>query len=195
MLYGWMKHLIIYLILSGVIVNLTPGKKYVKYINFFTGLIVILIMAEPLSYVFHIGTLDFQGVLQGSIDGESYLSEEYLNMQNDYFDKSIKKNVKSEVQEFLDVKFEKEGKDSRIVVKDIIITMDQQSKMILACEVVIDENNMLDVYNAKMDQEDEDSRGDENIAQKNQEEVTEQIKNFISEVYNVEYEHIYVVRR
>lgn len=49
MLYGWMKSIIIYLIVSGILVNLSPGNNYKKYIHFFSGLLLIIILAEPIT--------------------------------------------------------------------------------------------------------------------------------------------------
>ena len=52
MLYGWMKSLVIYLIFAGAVINLSPSGNYKKYIKFFTGIVAIIILMKPISYIF-----------------------------------------------------------------------------------------------------------------------------------------------
>ena len=53
-IYDWIKHLVFYLILMTMLMQIIPDSDYKKYIRFFTGLVLILILAKPLMGVFHL---------------------------------------------------------------------------------------------------------------------------------------------
>ena len=43
----WLKNITFYYIIVTLILQMTPNQEYKKYIQFFTGLILILLLAEP----------------------------------------------------------------------------------------------------------------------------------------------------
>lgn len=47
--YGWIRNIICYLLFVSVIENLLPGKKYHKYLKLFSGMILILLIIQPIS--------------------------------------------------------------------------------------------------------------------------------------------------
>lgn len=93
-MFSWMRSLVLYLILSGVCINLSPGKNYKRYISFFSGIVVIIILSEPIYYIAHIGNGDISKITD-EMDG--YLSyNSSLNVTDsmyDYYDMSIKRAV------------------------------------------------------------------------------------------------------
>ena len=46
-IYGWIQNITVYLIVTAAVLYAVPGKDYGKYIKFFTGLILILLLATP----------------------------------------------------------------------------------------------------------------------------------------------------
>lgn len=48
-LYEWIRNITYYLIFITVAVNLLPNKKYEKYIKFFTGMVLILLVLKPIT--------------------------------------------------------------------------------------------------------------------------------------------------
>lgn len=48
-LYNWIRNIAYYLIFITVVLNLLPGKKYEKYIKFFAGMVLILLVLKPLT--------------------------------------------------------------------------------------------------------------------------------------------------
>lgn len=160
MLFGWMKSLIIYLILSGLVINLAPGGNYKKYISFFTGLIVIIILAEPISYIFKLSG--------GDIDEFTAGIEEYMEQAEviedrdtiyDYYEMSLGEAVKQSV-----------CSEGYKVTAVEIITDEQEN--VLKCTVVLDSSEQVSG---------------------NETEVN--IKKCIYDVYNIDFESIYIVRR
>lgn len=47
--YGWIRNIICYLLFISVIENLLPGKKYHKYLKLFSGMILILLIIQPVA--------------------------------------------------------------------------------------------------------------------------------------------------
>ena len=48
-LFDWIRSIIYYLIFITVVVNLLPNKKYEKYIRFFAGVVLILLVLKPIT--------------------------------------------------------------------------------------------------------------------------------------------------
>ena len=47
-IYGWIQNITVYLIVTAAVLYAVPGKDYTKYIKFFSGLILILLLATPI---------------------------------------------------------------------------------------------------------------------------------------------------
>lgn len=47
-IYGWIQNITVYLIVTAAVLYAVPGKDYGKYIKFFSGLILILLLAMPI---------------------------------------------------------------------------------------------------------------------------------------------------
>ncbi len=47
-LYGWIQNIAVYLIVVTAVMHVIPGKEYGKYVRFFSGLILILLLFTPL---------------------------------------------------------------------------------------------------------------------------------------------------
>lgn len=66
-IYGWIQNITVYLIVTAAILHAVPGKDYGKYIRFFSGLILILLLATPV-----LSLTDMRGRFE-----ELYRSSEY----------------------------------------------------------------------------------------------------------------------
>ncbi|GEM_PF-224346 len=95
MLYGWMKSIIIYLILSGIVVNMSPSGNYKKYIQFFTGLLLIIIIAEPVKFIFNISSLDLEKLVQDINYGITYKEEGEEEKSENYYDFTMEESIKN----------------------------------------------------------------------------------------------------
>ena len=157
MIYNWMKNIVIYLILSGIVINITPNSNYKKYIDFLSGLIVIIILAEPLTYIFNLGGGDINQIYD---DLNSFVEENKLSSQEsgvervDYYGMSLNESIMSYLNAL--------GYE----VSQVSVITDSDNN-ISECIIMTEE--------AK--------------------DIVVEIKNVISEVYNVEVDSIYIVRR
>ena len=157
MLYDWMRRLVVYLVLSGIIVNLTPSGNYKRYVNFFTGLVVIIIMAKPPTHIINIGAVDIDKIVNDMEYGMN--NNQYINRETDacnYFEMGMSGEIEKTL---VNDGFETEGVD--------VIT--NKEGEIYRCYIFF--NNKLD------------------------DETVNVIKNKVNDVYNVDYNNIYIVSR
>ena len=56
-IYEWMKNVAFYLVIIVVALQMIPGETYKKYIRFFAGLILILMLAGPILNLFGMSEL------------------------------------------------------------------------------------------------------------------------------------------
>lgn len=48
MVYSWMKNTAFYLVIMTAVLEVLPGNTYKKYVRFFTGLVLILLVLSPI---------------------------------------------------------------------------------------------------------------------------------------------------
>ena len=51
-LYEWTRNLAFYMIIITVILQIIPGDTYKKYVRFFVGLVLILLLTQPIIKLF-----------------------------------------------------------------------------------------------------------------------------------------------
>lgn len=92
--------MILYLILSGVVINFAPNGNYKRYIRFFSGLMVIMLLADPIQYLFRLGSGNLDGfVAQMERDMEHFSkNHNYDNMYN-YYEMGISEGIRITLME------------------------------------------------------------------------------------------------
>lgn len=59
-IYQWIENIAFYLVIVVAVMQMIPGESYKKYIRFFVGMILILMLAGPILKMF--GMSEFQNV-------------------------------------------------------------------------------------------------------------------------------------
>ena len=72
--YEWMKNLAFYLVIMTAVMEVVPGSTYKKYIQFFTGLVLILLVVTPI--------LNFTGAFE-DYQAEYHILEERLQEETE----------------------------------------------------------------------------------------------------------------
>lgn len=91
--YDWIKTIIFYMILMTVVLNVLPSGKYHKYIKFFSGMVLILLVMRPLTgmanledkMAYYYGLFSFSGEaaeLKADIEGMD--EKRYQSMISQY---------------------------------------------------------------------------------------------------------------
>ncbi len=93
-LYEWMRSLAYYMVLMTAVIQVIPNKQYKKYIQFYMGLIIVLMLCSPLIKILGMEeglftlyqTNAYQLEMQELEEKTEYLKEveldEYISIQN-----------------------------------------------------------------------------------------------------------------
>lgn len=140
---SWMKSVVIYLILSGLVLRLVPEKNYSRYISFFMGLIMIIILSRPIIYIFKLDKDNYMEQLERNVDNFLKVNS-YDNMNSgnksyaSYYELSLNEAIKYEC------------KNAGYNVQDVSIITDDE-KNVLSCMIYIngdyDENIIKNLIN------------------------------------------------
>lgn len=66
-LYEWLQNMTAYLVVAAAVIHALPGKEYEKYVRFFTGLVLILLVCSPVLKLTEAGT-KFQENYKGELN-------------------------------------------------------------------------------------------------------------------------------
>lgn len=75
-IYDWMENIAFYLVILVAIMQMIPQNSYQKYIRFFAGMILILMLAGPLLKIFGMTELhntEYQNAMQEIEDAAGYM--------------------------------------------------------------------------------------------------------------------------
>lgn len=207
-IYAWVRNITCYLILTTVMGNLLPSKKYEKYLKLFAGMVLILLVMQPLTSGLRLEdkiTYFFESI---SFKQESDdLKKELLGMENKRLNGMI-----SQYEGAVAMDIEAMVKASGFCKKEIKVTIesDQESEqygMVTAVVMVIGPSiqdqpgetgqspvfepiapvSPIEPVEIKEDQEPKDvSRAE----RRSGDEAVNSLKSKISDYYNLEAEHV-----
>ena len=75
-IYDWMENIAFYLVILVAVMQMIPQNSYQKYIRFFAGMILILMLAGPILRIFGMTELQstaYQNALQEIEDATGYM--------------------------------------------------------------------------------------------------------------------------
>ncbi|MDO5126551.1 MAG: stage III sporulation protein AF [Eubacteriales bacterium] len=99
-MFGWMKSMILYLILSGVVINFAPNENYKRYIRFFSGLMVIMLLANPIQYIFRLGSGNINSfVAEMERDMEHISGNHFYDNMYNYYEMGISEGIRITLME------------------------------------------------------------------------------------------------
>lgn len=130
MLFGWMKSLIFYLLLATIVTHMAPSNQYKQYIRYFIGLVVIVLLASPLKFMFEFGSGDLQELLIeiSHIEGQE-TSEGVGGTITDYYGMGFREGIKKELASY--------------PVEDVAIITDAEENL-LQCTIYLTEGKATD---------------------------------------------------
>ena len=95
-LYGWLEDLSFYLILVTAVLYVLPSNSYRKYIRFFTGLVLILLLLNPILNLFGNKNLGSEDLIR---EFEKVYKKPELILGDEEYEK--KESVQIEVEEIV----------------------------------------------------------------------------------------------
>ena len=70
MCYEWIRDIVFYFILVSLVMNVMPDTKYRKYVRFFLGMVLIILMVNPL-----LQFLDLTDTLDENFSSETIMQQ------------------------------------------------------------------------------------------------------------------------
>lgn len=101
-LYGWMRSLAVFYILLTCILHLVPDEKYQRYIRFFMGLVLTVMLCAPVFSIFG-ASRDLLGTFQVQYEEEELLRQqrEWENIQAVYLWHGYEAEMERQIREAL----------------------------------------------------------------------------------------------
>lgn len=104
-IYQWVRNLAVYYIVLTAVIQVLPGRAYGRYIRYFMGVLLILIMTSPL-----LGLLQLDGRMEARFRQE-LLEEEFLNSRwgqlhgnygdSGYYIEAYEREMEKQIGDFL----------------------------------------------------------------------------------------------
>lgn len=76
--YEWLRNLAFYMVLVTAVLQLIPNRSYEKYIRFFCGLILVILLLTPVMRVIDAG---FEGRMRASVSYDNWKELEEIREQ------------------------------------------------------------------------------------------------------------------
>ena len=77
-IYEWMENIAFYLVVLVAVMQMIPGENYKKYIRFFAGMILILMLSAPILKLFGMSSFqieEYEKELQQITDATAFVEE------------------------------------------------------------------------------------------------------------------------
>lgn len=119
-LYGWVRNITFYLIFMTVLTNILPNHKYDKYLKLFAGMVLILLVLQPVT-----GSLNLEEEIAyyfGSISFQTEadeLKKDILGMEGERLNHMV-----SQYEEAVAVDLEGMAKQAGFYKRQILVTID-----------------------------------------------------------------------
>lgn len=178
-IYEWMQNLAFFFLFMTAILNCLPDNKYRKYVQFFLGLVLMIVLCKPLLQV-----LDLDTLLNDKLSSAT-LEQEVENSRNSAF------TVEGVQEDLLNQAYEKEIESQiKVMLEEKGITVQSAEVKLNKGENVAVDRISLEVTNSEesMYQEDE-----EKMDQEFQKKLNE-VRSELSQVYEVDESHIDISR-
>lgn len=108
--YEWIQNTVFYLVIVTAVLAVIPGNGYKKYIQFFTGMVMILLLLTPV-----LKLTGMEGTFQELYSGHEYEHERReIEKQGQYFEQL-------ELFDFLPEEYQGEFRENAIEVEEIRI--------------------------------------------------------------------------
>ncbi len=112
-LYKWMENLAFYMVMITAVMHIIPDKGYQRYLRFFTGLVLIIMLAAPI-----VKLLGMESSWENLYENDEYLTQiEKIENSTDYLETINPEEYLNEVQkEYQDDNENEEGSEENMEI-------------------------------------------------------------------------------
>ncbi len=153
--YETIRNISVFIILTTIVNNILSENSYKKYVRFFSGLAMIIIIIKPVFNIMYGGENIFSGIKINALKIDRDELEEELKMYGETAEDKIEEEYRKVIDESLDVIAA--GHDLVITDKSINIDMDSESETFGMIEAVFiktaekGSDNKTDISNIQID--------------------------------------------
>ena len=173
-IYGWMKGLAFFFIFMTAILNCLPDHRYRKYVRFFLGMLMLLLMTGPLIELFHLDEKLSRAASRGLLEAELYsLENDYQveGLQEEYLYQGYQAEIENQIKAFLE--------ERGVLPAQVSAELDMDEMKVSSIEIRAKLDSQGILYQSEIREE-----------QEKVEQELEEIKIELSEVYGTEPSHI-----
>lgn len=174
LIYGWMKNLAYFFIFMTAVLNCLPDNRYRKYVRFFLGLLLIIILSKPLTKLLNLDQILEESVSRGLLDTEVEGMEDRISLdgqQEQYLIQGYEAEVANQVRSFL--------RERGITPVDTSVELREADLSVEKISLTVELNTDDILYQSEVETEKEALKS-----------KMEGIKKELSEVYQLELDHI-----
>lgn len=103
--YQWVRNLAVYYIILTALMHIVPSSQYGRYIRYFMGILLILIISSPLLNLLHLKE-QMNGLFQKKMLEEEFLNpqwgEQQGNAARDYYLQAYEQEVADQIEKSLE---------------------------------------------------------------------------------------------
>ena len=114
-LYGWIMNAAFYLIIFTAVLHVLPGEQYQKYVRFFTGLVIVVLLFSPLFKL-----LGMEHLFQGFRENAEYRQlQKEMEQASDFLEEKQEEQEEKQEEKQEDGETETNQEGGRIHVGEI----------------------------------------------------------------------------
>lgn len=114
-LYGWIMNAAFYLVIFTAVLHVLPGEQYQKYVRFFTGLVIVVLLFSPLFKL-----LGMEHLFQGFRENAEYRQlQKEMDQASDFLEEKQEEQEEKQEEKQEDGETETYQEGERIHVGEI----------------------------------------------------------------------------
>lgn len=114
-LYGWIMNAAFYLVIFTAVLHVLPGEQYQKYVRFFTGLVIVVLLFSPLFKL-----LGMEHLFQGFRENAEYRQlKKEMDQASDFLEEKQEEQEEKQEEKQEDGETETNQEGGRIHVGEI----------------------------------------------------------------------------
>lgn len=114
-LYGWIMNAAFYLVIFTAVLHVLPGEQYQKYVRFFTGLVIVVLLFSPLFKL-----LGMEHLFQGFRENAEYRQlQKEMEQASDFLEEKQEEQEEKQEEKQEDGETETNQEGGRIHVGEI----------------------------------------------------------------------------
>lgn len=103
--YGWLQNTAFFIIFMAAVLNCLPDAKYRRYVRFFMGMVLLIVIAKPILSFFHLDEELTEQLGAAKIMQEAQSSKDTMleveGLQEEYLWEAYEREVEQQVRELL----------------------------------------------------------------------------------------------